>query len=82
MCGLNTSEFYGGHLLIQRNFSEHIAWRFKFAYNHVAAQYFENYQDSVNGDEYMTNNMITGDLDFVYYLIPADNCNVSLAGAG
>ena len=43
---LNTSEFYGGHLLIQRNWSEHIASRIKGAYNHVAAQYYENYNDN------------------------------------
>jgi outer membrane protein OmpA-like peptidoglycan-associated protein len=75
---LNTSEFYGGHLLIQRNWSEHIASRLKVAYNHVAAQYYANYNDNVidgiaygNG-EYVTNNMITGDLDLIYYFNPCE----------
>jgi OOP family OmpA-OmpF porin len=69
---LNTSEFYGGHLSIQRNFSEHIAWRLKAAYNHVAAQYYENYQDPNNFDKFVTNDMITGDLDFIYYFNPCE----------
>ncbi len=69
---LNTSEFYGGFLSIQRNFSEHIAWRLKASYNHVAAQYYSNYQDPVNFDEFVTNDMITGDLDFIYYFNPCE----------
>ena len=71
---LNTSEFYGGHLLIQRNWSEHVASRIKGAFNHVAAQYYENYRAN-NGDgngEYVTNNMITGDLDLIYYFNPCE----------
>jgi len=67
---LNTSEFYGGHLLIQRNWSEHIASRIKGSYNHVAAQYYENY--ILNNGEYVTNNMITGDLDLLYYFNPCE----------
>jgi OOP family OmpA-OmpF porin len=67
---LNTSEFYGGHLLIQRNWSEHIGSRLKVAYNHVAAQYYENY--AANNGEYVSNNMITGDLDLLYYFNPCE----------
>ena len=78
---LNTSEFYGGFLSIQRNFSEHIAWRLKGAYNHVAAQYYENYNQ--NNGEYVTNDMITGDLDFLYYFNPCEPITMFLlAGAG
>ncbi len=71
---LNTSEFYGGHLLIQRNWSEHVGSRLKVAYNHVAAQYYENYNASngVGNGEYVTNNMITGDLDLIYYFNPCE----------
>jgi len=36
---VQSSEFYGGHLSIQRNFSEHIGIRLKAAYNHVEATY-------------------------------------------
>ena len=67
---LNTSEFYGGHIFIQRNWSEHVASRLKAAYNHVAAQYFENY--AANNGEYVTNDMITGDLDLLYYFNPCE----------
>lgn len=67
---LNTSEFYGGHILIQRNWSEHIASRIKGSYNHVAAQYYANYV--ANNGEYMTNDMITADLDLIYYFIPCE----------
>ena len=67
---LNTSEFYGGHILIQRNWSEHIASRIKASYNHVAAQYYGNYV--ANNGEYVTNNMIAGDLDLLYYFNPCE----------
>jgi len=67
---LNTSEFYGGHILIQRNWSEHVGSRIKASYNHVAAQYYGNY--IANNGEYVTNNMITGDLDLIYYFNPCE----------
>jgi outer membrane protein OmpA-like peptidoglycan-associated protein/opacity protein-like surface antigen len=69
---LNTSEFYGGHLLIQRNWSEHLASRIKVAYNHVAAQYYENYDQPGYFDQFVTNDMITGDLDLIYYFNPCE----------
>ena len=67
---LNTSEMYGGHILIQRNWSEHIASRFKASYNHVAAQYYGDY--IANTGDFVTNNMITGDLDLIYYFAPCE----------
>ena len=67
---LNTSEFYGGHILIQRNWSEHVGSRIKASYNHVAAQYYGNY--IANNGEYVTNNMIAGDLDLIYYFNPCE----------
>jgi len=76
---LNTSAFYGANLLVQRNFSEHIGWRFKVALNHVEAQYLENY----GTDEFVSNNMVTGDLDFVYYFNPCEPFEMYfLAGIG
>ena len=78
---LNTSLFYGGFLSIQRNFSEHLAWRLKGGYNHVAAQYYENYNRGI--DENVENNMITADLDFIYYFNPCEPITMFLlAGAG
>ncbi len=60
--------FYGGNLSIQRNFSEHIGIRFKAAYNHVEA----TYQIAPKKGEVVTNNMITGDVDLLYYFVPAE----------
>lgn len=78
---LNTSTFYGGFLSIQRNFSEHLAWRLKGGYNHVAAQYYDNY--NLNNEEFVENNMITADLDFIYYFNPCEPITMFLlAGAG
>jgi len=77
---LKSSAFYGGHLLIQRNFSEHLAWRLRGAYNHVSAKYDPGVP---NGNVRMENNMITGDLDFIYYFNPCDPIAMFLlAGAG
>ena len=67
---LNTSEFYGGHILIQRNWSEHVASRLKASYNHVAAQYYTEYQAQTS--EFVENNMIVGDLDLIYYFNPCE----------
>ncbi len=66
---LKSSAFYGGHLSIQRNFSEHIGWRLKGAYNHVKATYNAGVPNA--GGE-VTNNMITGDLDLMYYFAPCE----------
>ena len=66
---LKSSAFYGGHLSIQRNFSEHIGWRLKGAYNHVKATYDAGVPNA--GGE-VTNNMITGDLDLMYYFAPCE----------
>jgi opacity protein-like surface antigen len=77
---LKSSAFYGGHLSIQRNFSEHLAWRLRGAYNHVSAKYDPGVP---NGNVRMENNMITGDLDFIYYFNPCDPIAMFLlAGAG
>ncbi len=65
---VQSSNFYGGHLSIQRNFSEHIGVRLKAAYNHVEA----TYQVAPKVGEVVTNNMITGDLDLLYYFVPAE----------
>jgi OOP family OmpA-OmpF porin len=78
---LKSSAFYGGHLFIQRNFSEHIAWRLKAAYNHVSAKY--DARPYAGGSERVENNMITGDLDFIYYFQPCEPFSMFLVvGAG
>lgn len=65
---VQSSSFYGGHLSIQRNFSEHIGIRFKAAYNHVEA----TYQIAPKLGQDVTNNMITGDVDLLYYFVPCE----------
>ena len=65
---VQSSSFYGGHLSIQRNFSEHIGIRLKAAYNHVEA----TYQVAPKVGEVVTNDMITGDVDLLYYFVPCE----------
>ena len=79
------SSFYGGHLSLQRNFSEHIGVRIKGAYNHVEATWntriFNSYAGSSGGGAWesnpkggqtVKNNMITGDVDLLYYFVPCE----------
>ena len=65
---VQSNTLYGGHLSIQRNFSEHIGIRLKAAYNHVEATY--NIAPKFGQD--VTNNMITGDVDLLYYFVPCE----------
>ena len=73
---VQSNTLYGGHLSIQRNFSEHVGLRIKAAYNHVEATY--NIAPKFGQD--VTNNMITGDLDFIYYFIPTEPFSPYLFG--
>jgi len=77
---LRSNAFYGGHLSIQRNFSEHLGFRLKAAYNHVEAKYYD-YVPNVGG-EFVTNDMITGDFDFLYYFIPCEPWSLYLVLGG
>jgi OOP family OmpA-OmpF porin len=77
---LKSSAFYGGYLSIQRNFSEHLSWRLRGAYSHVSAKYDPGVP---NAGARVENNMITADLDFMYYFNPCDPIVMFLiAGAG
>jgi OOP family OmpA-OmpF porin len=77
---LKSSAFYGGYLSIQRNFSEHLSWRLRGAYSHVSAKYDPGVP---NAGARVENNMITADLDFMYYFNPCDPITMFLlAGAG
>ena len=77
---LLSSAFYGGHLSIQRNFSEHVGLRLKAAYNHVEAEYNAGVPNV--GGEFVTNNMITGDLDILYYFVPCEPWSLYLVMGG
>jgi len=76
---VQSSEFYGGHLTIQKNVSEHVGIRFRTSYNHVEA----TYQVAPKAGEVVTNNMITGDFVFLYYIAPCEPWSpYILAGSG
>jgi outer membrane protein OmpA-like peptidoglycan-associated protein/opacity protein-like surface antigen len=71
--------FYGGHLTIQKNVSEHVGVRFRTSYNHVKA----TYQVAPKVGEVVTNDMITGDFGILYYFAPCEPWSpYLLAGAG
>ena len=61
---LNTN--YGAYLSIQRNFSEHVGLRLKGAYGHLSGKW----SDASLNEIKETTNLITGDLDMLYYLVP------------
>ena len=61
---LNTN--YGAYLSIQRNFSEHVGLRFKGGYGHLSGKW----NDASLNEIKETTNLITGDLDMLYYLVP------------
>jgi OOP family OmpA-OmpF porin len=57
---------YGAYLSIQRNFSEHVGLRLKGGYSHLEGQWSDA---SLNLIKEKTN-LISGDLDLLYYLVP------------
>ena len=57
---------YGAYLSLQRNFSEHVGLRLKGGYSHMEGQWTDATLNLI--DE--TTNLITGDLDLLYYLVP------------
>lgn len=65
--GIKPIEYnYGGFLSLQKNFSEHVGFRLKGGYYHVRAHY---YNPNLN---YFKNNLIVGDFDLLYYLVPCE----------
>ena len=62
------SEFYGGHLSIQKNVSEHVAARFRASYNYVEA----TYQVAPKVGEVVKNNMITAGFEGLFYFAPCE----------
>ncbi|NCQ17211.1 MAG: hypothetical protein COZ80_10690 [Ignavibacteria bacterium CG_4_8_14_3_um_filter_37_9] len=57
---------YGAYLSVQRNFSEHVGLRFKGGYGHLAGRW----NDPALNEIKETTNLLTGDLDMLYYLVP------------
>jgi len=76
---VQSSEFYGGHLTIQKNVSEHVGARFRTSYNHVEA----TYQVAPKVGEVVTNDMITAGFDLLFYVAPCEPWSpYILAGSG
>ena len=73
---VQNSNFYGGHVSIQRNLSEHIGIRLRGSYNHVEA----TYQVAPKIGELVKNNMITLDAGFMYYFVPCAPWSSYLVG--
>ena len=70
---------YGGFLSLQRNFSENFGLRLKASYSHLEGQWADAALNQITE----STNVITGDLDVLYYLIPCEPISPYLfAGAG
>jgi OOP family OmpA-OmpF porin len=67
---------YGGFLSLQRNFSEHFAVRFSGGYSHMIGLW----TNAVGTEITTSTNAITGDLDFLYYLIPCESISPYFVG--
>ena len=59
---------YGGYLSIQRNFSEHVGLRLKGSFNRMEGQWVDASQNAIEE----TTNLLTADLDLLYYLVPCE----------
>jgi OOP family OmpA-OmpF porin len=69
----------GGFLSLQRNFSENLGLRFKAGYNHLEGQWTNIALNQITE----STNLLTGDLDLLYYFIPCESISPYLiAGAG
>ncbi len=66
---------YGGYISLQRNFSEHVAFRLSANYNHLESKYDGN---SVEIKQKL--GAFTGDLDLMYYLLPCEVISPYLLG--
>lgn len=78
MLSVNTTALnsnYGGFLSLQRNFSEHVALRLKAGYSHLES----NWESGI-GTQLEETNAITGDLDFMYYLVPCESISPYVFG--
>jgi OmpA-OmpF porin, OOP family len=70
---------YGAFLSLQRNFSENIGLRLNAGYSHLEGQW----TNSALADITESTNLITGNLDLLYYFVPCSPVSPYLfAGAG
>ncbi len=59
---------YGGFLSIQRNFSEHVGLRFRTGFSHMESEFVNPSLVKI----VESTNALTGDLDFMFYLVPCE----------
>ena len=70
---------YGAYLSLQRNFSEHVGLRLRGGYSHLEGQWNDQSLNLIK----TTDNLITGDLDLLYYFTPCEPVSPYLfAGVG
>jgi OOP family OmpA-OmpF porin len=70
---------YGAYLSLKRNFSEHVGLRLKIGYSHLEGQWSDAHLNLIKE----TTNLLTGDLDFLYYIVPCEPVSPYLfAGVG
>ena len=59
---------YGGYLSIQRNLTEHVSLRLKTGFSHMEGRYSDSSARLITE----STNLITGDLDALFYPVPCD----------
>jgi OOP family OmpA-OmpF porin len=78
-CSVNItalSSDYGVYLSLQRNFSEHVGLRLKGSYYNIEGQW----NDAAFNTHTETTNLMTGDLDVLYRLVPCEPVSPYLYG--
>src|SRR3989339_1471195 len=71
-----THSNYGGYFSLQRNFSEHFGLRFKGGFSHMEGEWVNLASATITE----STNLISGDFDFMYYLIPCEPVSPYLYG--
>jgi len=71
-----THSNYGGYLSLQRNFSEHFGLRLKGGFSHMEGTWVNPVFATITE----STNLISGDLDFMFYLIPCEPVSPYLFG--
>jgi OOP family OmpA-OmpF porin len=74
-----THSNYGADLSLQRNFSEHFGLRFKGGFSHMEGTWVNPASTTITE----STNLISGDFDFMYYLLPCESVSPYLySGVG
>ena len=71
-----THSNYGGYVSLQRNFSENFGLRFKGGFSHMEGEWINPALATITE----STNLLSGDLDFMFYLIPCEPVSPYLFG--